>query len=233
MIKNGLPSLAEEYIKKLLTVGGITQSPKGQPAMFEYRVAAGDDYGLIDKPNFSWAAGWYMYTLYNLYVTQESMWNVTLKPYLSDTQDECEFNLYANGNNVDVHLTGNGSFCEKILFDDEDFNSLVLPEDNKVSKIEMVLGNPSNPYLKEISSKLEGCLWSSDQNLLSVNFEDPLIVGTEIIIVSDRKIKQVEFMGQTLSDYKMTEIYENVYEIKINIVTNTKHNKVEVYFHNN
>ncbi|MBU1101004.1 MAG: hypothetical protein KKA84_11430 [Bacteroidetes bacterium] len=233
LINNGLLRNAEDYMKKFLTVKGNMLSPVGQPAMYEYRVSAGDDYGLIDKPNFSWAAGWYMYTLYNLYGVKESTWDITLKPYLSDYQNECDFNLFAYGNNIDVHLKGNGSYCEKILFDDKEYNSLVLPGTLKVDKIDVVLGRPSNPYLREISSKLEVCSWSSDQNLLSVNFEDPLNVGSEIKIVSDRKIKKVEFMGQILSDYDVTEIDESIYEIKINIATNKKHNAVEVYFHNN
>ncbi|MDP4115330.1 MAG: hypothetical protein Q8903_04310 [Bacteroidota bacterium] len=60
---------ALKFIRNTMTVKGIMESPNGQPAMYEYRNGDKSNkniYGMIDKPQFMWAAGWYLYSLYNI-----------------------------------------------------------------------------------------------------------------------------------------------------------------------
>jgi glycogen debranching enzyme len=69
LIKTGDKRKAMEFIKKTMTLDGIINSPNGQPAMYEYRNSNYKDpevYGKIDKPQFMWAAGWYLYCIYEL-----------------------------------------------------------------------------------------------------------------------------------------------------------------------
>ena len=70
LIKTGQKEKAINFIKRTMTLDGIINSPNGQPAMYEYRDSNFNnpkEYGKIDKPQFMWAAGWYLYCIYELY----------------------------------------------------------------------------------------------------------------------------------------------------------------------
>ena len=67
--KAGHKKEAMEFLKRTMTIDGIINSPNGQPAMYEYRNSNKNDpsvYGEIDKPQFMWAAGFYLYCLNEL-----------------------------------------------------------------------------------------------------------------------------------------------------------------------
>jgi hypothetical protein len=69
LIKRGRKEEALNFIKTTMTIDGIINSPNGHPAMYEYRNSNKhnpQEYGQIDKPQFMWAAGWYLYCLYEL-----------------------------------------------------------------------------------------------------------------------------------------------------------------------
>ena len=85
---------AFNFIKKTMTLDGIINSPNGQPAMYEYRISDYNNpnvYGKIDKPQFLWAAGWYIYSLYHLFGINENPWNITFTPYIITNQKSCLF----------------------------------------------------------------------------------------------------------------------------------------------
>jgi hypothetical protein len=70
LLKIGEKEKAEKFLKRTMTLDGIINSPNGQPAMYEYRnsnYTSPAEYGKVDKPQFMWAAGWYMYCVYSLY----------------------------------------------------------------------------------------------------------------------------------------------------------------------
>jgi cellobiose phosphorylase len=70
LLKIGEKEKAVKYLKKWMTIDGIINSPNGQPAMYEYRNSNfnnPEEYGKIDKPQFMWAAGWYLYCVYEIY----------------------------------------------------------------------------------------------------------------------------------------------------------------------
>lgn len=69
LISIGEREKAIGFIKGIMTIDGIINSPNGQPAMYEYRNSNPDlkFRGKIDKPQFMWAAGWYLYLIYNIY----------------------------------------------------------------------------------------------------------------------------------------------------------------------
>lgn len=74
---------AFDFMRRIMTVQGIMNGPNGQPAMYEVRMPIPDDprrYGRVDKPQFLWAAGWYLYCLYHLLGFDEDQWNVSIDP---------------------------------------------------------------------------------------------------------------------------------------------------------
>ncbi len=107
---------AYNFIKRTMTLDGITNSPNGQPAMYEYRISDYNNpevYGKIDKPQFLWAAGWYLYSLYHLFGIDESTWNITLNPYLKEGQKTCSFSIDVNGKPVYVEVNGAGKYIHE------------------------------------------------------------------------------------------------------------------------
>lgn len=70
LMRLGKKEEAIRFMKKTMTLHGVINSPNGQPAMFEYRNSNSEnptDYGKTDKPQFMWAASWYLYCVYELY----------------------------------------------------------------------------------------------------------------------------------------------------------------------
>jgi glycogen debranching enzyme len=69
LLSIGEKERAIDFIKRTMTIDGVIHSPNGQPAMYEYRNSNPDVKfrGKVDKPQFMWAAGWYLYLIYNLF----------------------------------------------------------------------------------------------------------------------------------------------------------------------
>lgn len=161
LIATGQKNRALEFVKKIMTVDGVAQSPGGQPAMYEYRHAA---TGKIDKPQFMWAAGWYLYTLYHLYGAEENPWNLGLQPFLASDQKQTEFDWLLAGRLVQVKITGSGEKIQQVKFDGKAVVSAVIPTDAPPQRtIEIRLGAPGMPYLTRTDAILTRCEFSRDE----------------------------------------------------------------------
>ena len=115
LAKNDSKQEALDFVKTTMTLEGIISGPNGQPAMYEVRTPDKDDasiYGIIDKPQFMWAGGWYLYTLYHLYGIDENDWNISFNPFLAKGQKSCSFSLNAGGNALQVNITGKGKYIK-------------------------------------------------------------------------------------------------------------------------
>ena len=148
---------AYNFIKSTMTLDGITNSPNGQPAMYEYRISDYNNpkvYGKIDKPQFLWAAGWYIYSLYHLFGIDESTWNIILNPYLIEGQKNCKFSIDVNGKPVNIDVNGEGKYIQTIKYDGKLLPSAVIPAKTLFNKIEITLGEPKSPYVKSTNSLL-------------------------------------------------------------------------------
>jgi hypothetical protein len=133
LMETGNNDAALTFIRDVMTLDGIINSPNGQPAMYEYRVSKKDDpsvYGKIDKPQFTWAAAWYMYSLYNLYGVKENEWNIAVNPWMPEDQAEARFVLSSGGRNMMVHVQagpGADDRVAQIRLNGERAYSTVLP----------------------------------------------------------------------------------------------------------
>jgi hypothetical protein len=130
LIQNDQKENAYNFIKNVMTVKGTMNGPNGQPAMYEVRNGNKNnpaEYGTVDKSNFLWAGGWYINTLYNLYLLKENSWNITLNPYNNGIEKEINLSLALNGKLSDVRIKGNGSYVESIKYDGKELPSLVIP----------------------------------------------------------------------------------------------------------
>jgi hypothetical protein len=78
LVATGRSAEALRFLRGVMTLDGISASPRGQPAFYEYRYAdtSSGAYGAIDKPSFLWAGGMYLGTLYVLMGFRETEWNI-------------------------------------------------------------------------------------------------------------------------------------------------------------
>jgi hypothetical protein len=164
---------AFEFVKRIMTVRGIADSPNGQPAMYEYRRSDEENerlHGKVDKPQFLWAAGWTLYTVYHILGLRENVWNVSLDPFLPDRSETVCFTIMLKGKPIQVCVKGRGTAVQTIAFDGKSNPSLVIPETPSVEKtIDVTFGEPESPYLTQAHSMVRSC--AVQKQRLTVNLE--------------------------------------------------------------
>jgi hypothetical protein len=165
---------AFNFIKKTMTVDGIINSPNGQPAMYEYRIGDYNNpvvYGKIDKPQFLWAAGWYLYSMYHLYGINENAWNIAFTPYLESGQKSCLYTINANDKPITVNVTGNGKYIHSIKYDGREMPSAVIPYNSKIGNVDIELGIPFMPYISGTNSLVDKCNYDSQKKSLNYSLK--------------------------------------------------------------
>jgi hypothetical protein len=149
---------AAAFVKKNMTVNGIMNGPNGQPAMYEVRNGNSKDpkvYGTVDKPQFLWAAGWYLYDLYNIFLVKENDWNLQLDPFLKKSQRSASFDYAFNGLSVKVEIDRKRKKNAVVNYDEKYIPSLVMPQNLKgVKKINLQCIETEQPLIMSTSSIL-------------------------------------------------------------------------------
>ena len=139
LMADGKKDKAYSFIKNVMTIDGVMAGPNGQPAMYEVRNGNYNDpavYGTVDKPQFLWAAGWYLYSLYHLFAVTENEWNIQLDPYNPGKQP-VTLDLYSDGRLAKVVITGNGKYIRNILYDGKELPTAVIPYGGKYDNIKL------------------------------------------------------------------------------------------------
>jgi hypothetical protein len=207
---------ALKFIKNVMTVKGAMTGPNGQPAMYEVRNANFSDssvYGTVDKPQFMWAAAWYLYCLYHLYAIEENSWNICFDPYLDNNQQSSSFDLILNGKVANVIVTGKGDVIKHIKYGEEPYPSMIVPKDiPKSSAINIELGELEIPYLKSTNS----ILLNSNYKPGTLRFQVKAFVGHRNLtkVVSPYKPIVVKVNRKDDDSWSFNKINNN-YEIEI------------------
>ncbi|MFH1852414.1 MAG: amylo-alpha-1,6-glucosidase [Candidatus Neomarinimicrobiota bacterium] len=172
LMAGGERAVAHDFIRRIMTIDGIMNSPNGQPAMYEYRNSNQGDtavYGRIDKPQFLWAAGWYLYALYHLYGVEENSWNIAFQPYLPAGQQSSEFDLTLAGRKIRIAVSGEGEYLQAIRCNSTNIDCAVFSPDLITGdRIELVLGSPETPYLAGAEAIVESCVYQTDRQRLDL-----------------------------------------------------------------
>lgn len=166
-----------DFIRRVMTLDGIIRSPGGQPAMYEYRNSRKDmgaDYGKSDKPQFLWAASWYLYALYDLYGVRENAWNVAIDPWLPADRDAVTFNMQADGAKQKVVIRRapgeTANTIREIRINGVPVQAAVLPSGLKgENSIEVELGAPQQPLLASVKSELVDVVYHKEAGELDVD----------------------------------------------------------------
>jgi len=196
---------AREFMLQTMTLNGIISGPNGQPAMYEVRNAnhaSREEYGKVDKPQFMWAAAWYLNALYNLLGFKEDSWNLYFQPGSSEPLHPSVYQAFMYGKKTNVMLKGNGPVFEKILYNDRLYPSALIPVQlPSGSMVELQAGlQPAHSYLKSSNSTLLNAEYSPEKNLLEINlkaFRGHLNITK---IITPQEIKSVMVDGRPIPD---------------------------------
>lgn len=202
LMADGKKEKASEFIKNVMTIDGIINGPNGQPAMYEVRNGNVNDpkvYGTIDKPQFMWAAGWYLYSLYNLFGINNNEWNIEFNPFLLKDQQSCSFDLTMNGKLVKVGI-GKGE-SQKTEIDGSKINSLVIPLETKSDgMVQLTIGKTGEPFVQTSNSVLKSCSFDKQTGEMEIRLEAFKGHGNTTVLFSTQKPKTVLLNGNELKN---------------------------------
>jgi hypothetical protein len=223
---------AAQFIRKNMTLDGIINSPNGQPAMYEYRCSDKNNpqvYGTIDKPNFLWAAGWYLYSLYHLYGIEENAWNISLKPYMPDDQESCTFDINLSGKKTELSIQGQGDSFRKILKNGKEWASAVFMEKEEGVDYRFFCGFPEYPYLESAHSVVSSCNYDYKTRTLNVRLKTFAGYRNDISIVSPFYPEAVTVEGGKSVTFQ-TEITDRIIRIKIGMIHEKAEQNMQITF---
>ncbi|MFC2134701.1 amylo-alpha-1,6-glucosidase [Bacteroidota bacterium] len=219
LIANDQKTDAYKFIKDIMTIDGLMKLPNGQPAMYEVRNGNFNDsnvYGTVDKPQFMWAAAWYLYCLYNLHGINENCWNISMNPYLNDDQAACQMTLTVNGDKILYNIEGKGNYIESISFDGVSSSSAVIPVKMiNHNNVTVKLGTPGKPILTYTKAQLIKCEYNSNQNEMTIELK--AFTGHKNITRIMSPIKPVKVVvnnDEFNGDYSVIA-KDGIYEIEI------------------
>ena len=210
---------ALEAVLRNTTLDGITRSPQGQPAMYEFRYSdpATSDYGRVDKPSFLWAGGWYLFTLYRLLGAAESPWNLHLLTDLPGQTPEPEFQWLVNGQISTTAFSGRGKYATAIEYDGKPSASLVIPTSRTPRAIKIVRGTISQPYLENLTASLIDAQWNDRQK--SLRWQSRAFSGHQVMatMISAQPPKRILVDRKTLapSAWSVTQEDQNSYRTSV------------------
>jgi cellobiose phosphorylase len=233
LMKAGETEEALDFIKTNMTLKGIMEGPNGQPAMYEVRNGNFKEetiYGTVDKPQFLWAGGWYLYSLYHLYAIRENEWNISLDPFNPDPQNKIVLGLYNSGSLSTIEINGNGKYINRVLFDGQELPTAVIPVNSKYKNIEVWCGKPDNPYLQNCKSILKKCLYETETKVLTIELQSFTGHNEEVVIISPSGLSKIFVDDSQLKDQFYVESKDGLNIIKIKFSFNSPGTKLKVEF---
>ncbi|MCI0514130.1 hypothetical protein L0128_13015 [candidate division KSB1 bacterium] len=234
LLAAGKKEAAFHFLKKTLTLDGIIDSPNGQPAMYECRLGNPENrkiYGTVDKPQFLWAGGWYLYCLYQLLGVRENEWNIAFDPFMLPGQKSAEFDLSLAGRLIRVKVTGAGNFIKRIRFDGQPAFTAVIPDEKKLEKaIQLELGPPEFPYVLAANSMLENCTYHHASKNLGCTLQAFAGHQTWVKIISPNPLKRILLNGQIFKEPPEISEVEKNFQIMIKFKHVTKRDELLVQF---
>lgn len=234
LIAGGQMQEASRFVKNIMSVTAVSSSPNGQPAMYEYRNAnhhAPDLYGRIDKPQFLWAAGWYLYVLYQLSGLRDNAWNIAFEPYLPEGQPLSRFNVMWEGKELKATVTGAGNWIKQIRFNGMSYASAVVPVELRPGNaIEIELGKPMIPYVASTNSILLSGEFDRKNRTSRLNLKAFRGHRSKTMIISQLQPKSVWLNGRILQNGWEAIEESGIYHLDLNTVHENAKDLIEIRY---
>ena len=151
---------ALRFFRRVMTLDGVSASPRGQPAFYEYRYAdtASAEYGAVDKPSFLWAGGMYLGTLYALMGFRETEWNIGTGDGRAPGAFEAVSARLEFGPAKSVHVLGAGAHSVTLSAGGIESPSGVFPLDfMRKSGWTITRGEPGAIFLASVNAIVRSC----------------------------------------------------------------------------
>lgn len=232
LMADGKNDEAFSFIKNIMTVDGVMAGPNGQPAMYEVRDGNYNDpsaYGTVDKPQFLWAAGWYLYSLYHLYAVQENEWNIQLSPY-NPGNSPVSLDLYSGGRLSKVTVSGSGKYVKKVLYDGKELPTTIIPYTGKYDEIKLEAGVPSTPYLALSRSLLRNAEYNSASGELNLDLQSYSGHSDEVTVISPAAPSKIFIDGVQLQKKPEVNDDNGIKTIKFGFTNKNPEAKIRIEF---
>jgi hypothetical protein len=234
LMKSRMNEEAYRFIKTTMSMKGIINSPNGQPALYEYRISDKSDpsvYGKIDKPQFLWAGGWYLYTLYNLFGLRENEWNISFDPFIPEEMEAAELSVKIKGVDVTVDITGHGKDVSLIIYNGKEVPSVVIPDNIKdLVRVELNTGDVKTPYIKSANALLLSPVFIKESNTLEFDLESFEGNTIELQIISPAVKDNVFINGKSINSGITESKNDNIYELNLSHISEQKKNHYSIRF---
>ncbi len=233
LIAEGEKEKAFDFIKNVMTLDGLINSPNGQPAMYEVRNGNFHDksaYGTVDKPEFMWAAAWYIYSIYHLYGIEENGWNIVFNPFIPKKEKFVNFTIMLNGKNAKVNVSGKGKFIESILYDGKEYPTAVVPSTMRPHNVEIKLGEPKIPYVENTNSILKSCSYNSEKEIMNIELKAFKGHKNRTEIITSLRPQNIYLNGKVITSNWSLLKEGTVYSLKINFIHKFADDKLQLNF---
>jgi hypothetical protein len=189
------------FYRRTMTVDGITQSPRGQPALYEYRFSdtQAHDHGWVDKPTMMWSAGFCIGTAYRMIGVDENAWNVSVGGGLPGALHNVEAD-YVCGTTKRILVSGHGSTIARILVDGVLVPSRVIPRGvSQAQSIRVEHGPVRYPYLDGVNAVLHDARLDTAGRSLSLTLSSFEGHATTVSVVSPWVPDAASLNGATIA----------------------------------
>ncbi len=206
---------AKMALQKYLSINGIEHSPNGQPSFYEYRYSDPSSplYGKIDKPNFMWAGGWYLNTLYHLIGVRENEWNISLVPDVPSGFDSMDYDLTLAGKLFRVTWKGSGKYFKGIFIDGKPSNSAVLSRGGRSIIVER--GTPASPYLESATCVVKQVTYSTRNDGMEIDVKGFQGQTSLLTLVSPFHVKRVRLGNRDVTSRISSASKGGVYTVTL------------------
>jgi hypothetical protein len=204
LLAAGRSGEAVDVLKTTMTLDGITNSPNGQPALYEYRYAdpSSPDYGTVDKPSFLWAGGFYLYTIYQLYGLRESPWNIACAAGAAGPRS-AGYTLTL-GKTKQVEFEGEGESVGAISIDGSIIPSVIVPlSAADASRVSMKRSDARALFLQEINAIVYDVGWDEDSRALVAEVSSFPGHHTQAKVMTPIPVAGVTVNGKSVDTYRV------------------------------
>ncbi len=218
------------FIKNVMSVKGVAGGPNGQPAMYEVRSAAPDAYGIIDKPQFMWAASWYLYSVYHLSVLRESAWNTRLIADAGQLSTARRF--YHHGRALSWRGTGKEKRLLLPAVNERLIPALVLPEPiGEADEIRLKhLEKMDIPLLINCASILQNAGYETDTRKMQLTFTACAGFENRMELLSPLKPEHCSVDGRDVTNDLRVSEAQRLYTINLNFTHQRRDAQVVIDF---
>lgn len=228
----GRPDEALKFIRETMTLDGVLSSPNGLPAMYECRNAAvgSKEFGAIDNPASSWAAGAYLDALYRLAGFADYEWNLALTGSVPSRWKKTTCS-YEFGMMHAVTITGKAGRLQSLQVDGTTVPSMVLPLDQMAgAEYSVKYGPAKSAYLERINAVLYHI--ESDHNGKHLKCEISSFKGHAVTarMVSPSPVKHAMVDNNPVADVKSSKSKDGLYTSVIRFTAAGGNEHLEIGF---